>query len=132
MEDSVSIQNTTRGKVLTLPLVKILQIKNKILGKKYTLSLAFVGTCTARKINLQTRNKTYTPNTLSFQYTKNSGEIILCPVIIKKQALQNKAKYADYLAFILIHSLLHLKGLDHGIKMELLEQKLVKEFGYKL
>lgn len=129
MDSTVSIRNTTKGKVPTLPFV---DLKNKILGKKYELSIAFVGTHTARKINIESRNKTYTPNTLSFSYEKNSGEIILCPIIIAKQAKQSNANYKNYLAYIVIHSMLHLKGMEHGGKMELLEKKYLKEFNFKV
>lgn len=136
ISNNLSILNNTKGKAkntnIALPFVVIENIKNKVLGKGYELSIAFVGTYLAKKINIQSRNKTYTPNTLSFPYEKNSGEIILCPIVIKKQAKQNKSKYADYMAYIIIHSMLHLKGLDHGTKMEKLETKFLKEFGYTL
>jgi probable rRNA maturation factor len=129
MDSTVSIRNTTKGKVQPLPFV---DLKNKILGRRYELSIAFVGTYTARKINIQSRNKTYTPNTLSFPYDKNSGEIILCPIVIAKQAKQNGATYKNYLAFIVIHSMLHLKGMEHGATMELLEGKYLKAFNFKI
>lgn len=129
MDSSVSIRNTTKGKVPPLPFV---DLKNKILGKGYEVSIAFVGATTAQKINLQSRNKNYVPNTLSFSYEKNSGEIILCPVVIKKQAKQNGTNYKNYLAYIVIHSMLHLKGMEHGGKMELLEKKYLEAFNFKI
>lgn len=129
VSNNLYIRNTTKGKVPTLPFVAL---KNKILGKKYDLSLCLVGTYKARKINIETRGKTYTPNTLSFLYEKDSGEIIICPIVVRKQAKSNKAKYNDYFAYIFIHSLLHLKGMDHGEKMEKLEAKFLAEFGYKI
>lgn len=132
VSENLSIKNQTKGKTMILPFVNILELKNKILGKKYDLSIAFVGTHTAQKINIENRNKTYIPNTLSFPYEKNSGEIIICPIIVQKQAKQNESKYKDYMAYIVIHSMLHLKGLDHGEKMEKLEQKYLKEFGYRI
>lgn len=129
MDSLVSIRNTTKGKVPTLPFV---DMKNKILGKNYDLSIAFLGTNSAQKINISSRGKNYIPNTLSFPYEKNSGEIILCPIIIQKQAKQNGVSYKNYLAYIVIHSMLHLKGFDHGVKMESLEEKFLQEFGFKI
>ena len=132
VNEFLSITNQTKGKIKILPFVDILKLKDAILGKKYDLSIAIVGTHTAKKINIETRQKTYIPNTLSFVYEKNSGEIILCPIVIKKQALKNKSKLLDYSAYIIIHSMLHLKGLDHGDKMEKLEEKFLNQFGYKI
>lgn len=134
IEPKLSISVTLKGKATTstLPFKVVEEIKNKILGKSYELSVVFVGTSLAKKINMERRKKSYTPNTLSFAYDKNLGEIIVCPMVVKKQALQNKAKYPDYLAFILIHSMLHLKGMEHGDQMDKLELKYLKLFGYKI
>lgn len=129
MNSLVSIRNSTKGKVPTLPFV---EMKNKILGKEYELSIVFLGTKMAQKINIESRGKDYIPNTLSFPYEKDSGEILICPIVVEKQANESGSKYKDYLAFIVIHSMLHLKGFDHGVKMESLEKKYLKEFGFEI
>lgn len=106
----------------TLPRVPFLAIKEKVLGKNYSLSVSFVTEATARRLNKKHRSKTYVPNTLSFSLTNKSGEIIMCLPAIKKEYKKFGMTYTTYLMYILIHSLLHLKGYEHGSTMESKEQ----------
>jgi probable rRNA maturation factor len=103
-------------------------IKDDILGKRYTLELFIVGKKRATSINLKSRQKTYAPNVLSFPYTESHGEIILCPEVARKEAADHGMSYEGYFAFLFIHGLLHLKGYDHGAKMEKLEKKYVAKY----
>jgi probable rRNA maturation factor len=119
---SVSIQNGM------LPEVPFLAIKEKVLGKKYELSIAFVTPKQAQNINIERRNKDYIPNTLSFELTKSSGEIILCMSVLKKQHKEWGMDLHTYITYILIHSMLHLKGMLHGDIMERKEQQLLAHF----
>lgn len=114
--------NLTVNKKGTLPSAPFLSIKEKVLGKKYSLSISFVDEKTAKRINKEHRNKTYVPNTLSFSLTKNSGEMIMCLPAIKKEYKKFGYSYKKYLIFLLIHSMLHLKGFVHGSTMEAKEQ----------
>lgn len=116
----------------TLPRVPFLAMKEKILGKGYELSVAFVTEKKAQSINIERRKKDYVPNTLSFPLSKQSGEIILCKSILQKQYKDFDMSYTDYIIFILIHSMLHLKGMDHGPAMEKIEQKLLGQFKTKV
>ena len=113
---------------------KIENIKNDILGKKYSLSIAFVTEEKSREINKKYRRKDKATNVLSFALGKNWGELVLCKAVIKKearlrlsasdgQAKKIKDVYQDYLGFLVIHGMLHLKGMRHGKKMEKLEKK---------
>jgi len=120
MLEGVSIQNKTKAKLPSLP---FLAIKNDILGKAYTLSIAFVTPPQSRRINRTYRGKDNPTNILSFPLTKDSGELILCPSVIKKEAPDFDRTFRDFMLFLTIHGLLHLKGLDHGKKMENLEKK---------
>lgn len=106
----------------TLPRVPFLDIKEKVLGKSYELSISFVDEKTAKALNKKHRNKTYIPNTLSFSLTKKSGEIVMCIPAIKKEYKKFDMTYTNYLVFLLIHSMLHLKGFVHGSTMEDKEQ----------
>jgi probable rRNA maturation factor len=51
------------------------------------------------------------------------GEIILCPSVIKKEAKNFDRTFPQFLGFLVIHGMLHLKGYDHGKEMEKLEKK---------
>ncbi len=112
----------------TLPDVPFLAIKEKILGKKYELSIAFVTPKKAQALNIEHRNKDYIPNTLSFSLTKTSGEIVLCMSAMRAQYREFGMDLPTYVAFIVIHSCLHLKGMEHGSTMESIERRLVKQF----
>lgn len=105
-------------------------IKNEILGRHYNLELFIVGKKRAITINKKTRQKNYAPNVLSFPYTNTYGEIVICPEIAKKEALPYGMSFKGYFGFLYIHGLLHLKGHDHGEKMEKLEKKYVVKYNF--
>ncbi len=126
-KESVSINNTTKGKLPRLPFV---QIKNAILGNTYELSLVFIGNTKSRTLNRQYRNKDYATNVLSFPLSKNEGEIFIDLKKAKSEAPQFEMNYQKFIQYLFIHGLLHLKGLDHGQKMEALEKKFLKKFEF--
>jgi len=119
-EQYFEINNETKISLKPFP---FLELKNKILGAKYSLTLNILKPAAAKKLNIKTRGQTYTPNTLSLIYTKNSGEIILTPRVIKKDCKKFGHTEKQHTIFLYIHSLLHLKGLEHGDKMDKLTQK---------
>ena len=112
----------------TLPKVPFLAIKEKILGKRYELSIAFVSPGQAQALNIKHRGKDYIPNTLSFSLSKTSGEIFLCKSALRAQYKSFDMDYDTYVTFICIHSILHLKGMTHGSTMERIEKKLTAFF----
>lgn len=121
----VLIKNNTKGKLPSLPFVAI---KDRILGKNYELSIFCAGKTLARKINKERRGKDYVPNILSFSISKSSGEIIFELNEVKREAPEFDMSYKEFTKFLFIHGLLHLKGFDHGKKMESLEKKYLKLF----
>ncbi len=110
----------------TLPRVPFLAIKEKVLGKKYDLSIRFVGPTTAQALNITHRAKDYIPNTLSFSLSTTSGEIVLCRSAIRREYKKFDMSYDEYLVFLLIHSSLHLVGMNHGSTMETKELFFLK------
>jgi probable rRNA maturation factor len=119
------IVNEIKGKLPSLPFAKI---KNKILGKKYDLSLVFVGSLKMRRLNKVYRRIDKPTDILSFPIAKNSGEIFICLSESKKEALKFEREYKNFMAFLFIHGLVHLLGHDHGNKMEKIEEKHRKYF----
>lgn len=97
-------------------------IKNQVLGKKYDLSVVFVGDEIMRNLNKIYRKKDKIANVLSFPLSKESGEILI------NDKFKKEKDYADYL---FTHSILHLKGFKHGKIMEKEEEKLAKKFAEK-
>lgn len=124
--ENFSLVNTTKGKLPSLPFV---HMKDAVLGARYDLAVAFVGDARARLLNKTYRNKTYTPNILSFPLDKKSGEIFINLNTAKKQAPDFDRSYQNYIAFLFIHGLVHLKGFKHGSRMERTEAKFRKQFG---
>lgn len=125
MEDNFSLINKTKGKLPRLPFELL---KEDILGKKYSLSIAFVSGKESQNINKKYRNKDKPTNILSFLLGKNSGEIIMCPALIKKEAKNFDRTFSQFLGFLVIHGMLHLKGLEHSSTMEELEEKYDKKY----
>lgn len=104
------------------------KMKDDILGKKYTLSLAFIGGTQAQRLNLEHRKKSYVPNVLSFPLTDDIGEIFITPSVAAKEAKKFSMTVDGYIGFLCIHALLHLKGLDHGDTMEKAEKKYCDKY----
>jgi rRNA maturation RNase YbeY len=126
---SLEIYNETKTRINES---RFLDLRNKILGKDFDLSISILDGKNSQKINRKVRKMTYVPNTLSLKYSKTSGEVILTPEVIKKETyiLANKkiTKFEDKLLYLTIHSMLHLTDLDHGDKMDRLEEKYFKIF----
>jgi probable rRNA maturation factor len=120
MQTAFTLLNTTKGKLPRLP---FRDMKDAVLGKDYELSLVFVSEKKSHEINLATRGKDKPTNILSFPLDKTSGEIFICPTYAKKEAPQFERDFKNYLAFLFIHGLVHLKGFDHGSRMEREERK---------
>lgn len=109
----------------SLPYEKMAQT---VLGKTYTLTLAFIGEKRAQALNVTHRKKTYIPNVLSFPLDKEIGEIYICPMVAKREAKKFNMTVDGYIGYLFIHGLLHLKGLDHGATMERAEKKYIRLF----
>lgn len=110
-----SIRNKTRKGT---PGIKFENIKDKILGKGYELSLVFCGDALSRKLNKTYRNKDKATNVLAFPIAKNSGEVFIN---------LSKTKHFSVLE-LYVHALLHLNGMEHGARMERAEKFFVKRF----
>ena len=93
-------------------------MKNDILGKKYSLSIAYVDQKTSKELNKKYRSKNKPTNILSFPLRKDMGEIVLCLDVIKKEAKNFGRTFDQFLGFLVIHGMLHLDGMQHGSTME--------------
>ena len=125
MQDNFSLINKTKSKIPNLPFSTI---KDDILGKEYSLSLAFVGKTKMHKLNKQYRDKDKATNILSFPLFKTEGEILICPEIVKKQLKEFDKTFPQLLQFLVIHGCLHLKGMEHSSTMEKAEKKYDKKY----
>ncbi|MFA5934612.1 MAG: rRNA maturation RNase YbeY [Candidatus Paceibacterota bacterium] len=123
--EKFSIINKTKGKLPSLPFV---EFKEKILGKKYELNLTFIGKKKIHSLNKTYRKVDSPTDILSFPIEKEVGEIFICQEIAKKKAPKFERTYINFLPFLFIHGLVHLKGYDHGEEMEKEEIKYRKFF----
>ena len=121
---TLDIRNMTRQPTVKFPFDKA----HKHILPSWEISLAFIGTKRATSMNMSLRNKNYTPNVLSYETGTNSGEIVICPLEAKKQAKEYDMTYTQFIGFLFIHGLLHLKGEQHGATMEKQERALLKRF----
>jgi len=103
-------------------------MKEAVLGKRYTLSLALIGEQRARTLNYTYRSKDSVPNVLSFPLGEREGEIIIVPRQAAKEAVKLGMSTRNYVGYLFIHGMLHLKGFRHGKKMEQKEDDLTRRF----
>src|ERR1044072_1206057 len=94
------------------------------------ITIRIVGSAAGRRLNMLYRKKAYATNVLSFPYGK-SGDLVLCHAVIAREARdQGKSVRAHY-AHLVIHGMLHLRGLAHGKRMETREIRLLARFGFR-
>ena len=122
--ETFSLSHTTR----TYPRLPYHAMKEDVLGTQYTLSLVFVGRDRAKQLNQAHRNKSYTPNVLSFPIDRTRGEIYITPEVAKREARSFNMSVRGYIGYLFIHGLLHLKGYDHGATMDKAEARLISKF----
>lgn len=103
-----------------------------VLGADYELDVSFVSSRHIQEANHRYRGKDKPTNILSFPFSDASGQIIISPVIAKKEAYNLAIAADEYIQFLFIHGLLHLIGFDHGATMERKEQEYCTRFKLKL
>ena len=128
MSSTVSITNTLKAK---LPSLAFESIKNAVLGKNYILSIVAVNDARSRALNKVYRGKDKPADVLSFEITATEGELFLNPARIRKTAPDYGKTFPDFFAFLFIHGLFHLKGMDHSSKMESKERRVREKFGFE-
>ncbi len=127
MSKNFSLINKTRQQIPPKAGLLFAQIKEKVLGKSYDLSLVFIGDKRSQKLNKKYRNKEKPTNILSFPISDDAGEIFINPAQAKKDAPKFKKRYNEFIAYLFVHGVLHLKGFKHGEMMEKEENKLLKK-----
>ena len=103
-------------------------IKKTILGSKYELSLVFIAPKKIQSLNKIYRKINKPTDILSFPLSKTTGEIFICKSEAKKEMVKFGRTFENFLTYLFIHGLVHLKGHDHGPKMEKIEEKFRKKF----
>lgn len=111
-----------------IPNVPFLDIKEKILGKNYDLTIIFCTPKESKERNASYRDKDYPTNILSFPLEKHEGEIYISLATARRDAKNFDMSYNKFLHLLVIHGMLHLKGYDHGSTMEKFEDTYLNKF----
>lgn len=125
MKETVTISNRTKGKLPSLPFTKI---KEHILREEYELSLVFIGDKRASSLNKKFRNKEYPANVLSFPLDDSEGEVFINLNEVGRSYKNFEMSKRGFVGYLFIHALLHLKGYNHGSKMEKQEKAILRLF----
>lgn len=106
------------------------------------INIQLVDDETIRSLNQKYRNQDKSTNVLSFETRAPGwvesdflGDIVLCPAVIKREALKYSKSGQSRWAHMLIHGTLHLLGMSHDDedkqkKMELAELRIMAELGF--
>ncbi len=112
-----------------------IKIKNEVVGEKYDLSLVIIGDKKMRTLNRTHRGIDKTTDILSFgleggkdKNTGGVGEIFINPYRARIKSKKFDRSFDNFLSFLFIHGLFHLKGFDHGSTMDAKEEKIRKIF----
>lgn len=125
MNSTFSITYQTKGKLPRLPFA---MMKNAVLGESYELSLVVADEATMQELNRIHRTIDAPTDILSFPLDDSHGEIFINIPLSKKMAPDFGRDYENFIGFLFIHGLVHLKGYDHGSTMERIEAKYRAEF----
>ena len=82
-------------------------------GLPADIGIAEVSEKESRRLNLIYRDKNKSANVLSFFYSKEYGEIIVCPAVMRREAKEQKHSYEYQFAWMIVHGMIHLSGLHH-------------------
>lgn len=79
------------------------------------LTLRIVGSAESRRLNRTWRGKDKPTNVLSFGYETPGvlGDLVLCAPVIAREAREQGKTLAAHWAHMVVHGVLHLRGLDH-------------------
>lgn len=102
-----------------------------VLPPGYQLSLVICGDTLAQRMNREYRKKIYRPNVLSFALSKKEGEIFLNIRKAEREARALGISRDWRIAHLFIHGCAHLAGLGHSTKMDALEERVLRKFGYR-
>jgi len=101
------------------------------------ITLRFVGAAEGRRLNRDYRGKDDATNVLTFDYARAPAihaDIVLCMPVIRREAREQRKKYRDHLAHLVVHGVLHAHGYDHdrparARQMEGLEVAVLSRLG---
>lgn len=133
-EDALTIFSSTRHTARALGIhagaagISYTAIKNAILGTDYELELIFIGERRSRRLNREYRGKDKPADVLSFPLSDDAGQIFICPAVADWHAATFDRSPPLFYAYLFVHGCFHLKGMEHGSRMERNEARIRRRF----
>ena len=106
------------------------------------ITLRVVGAAEARRLNRAFRGRDFATNVLSFNYDAPArglrrairGDVVLCHPVLAREARAQGKTLGEHYAHLVVHGVLHLRGLDHrgapeALRMERRETRILRRFG---
>ena len=138
-EALLTIQRASRASHIP-PDRKLRAWASAALPKKAEVTVRYVASDEARRLNRRFRGKDYATNVLSFPYDGAArgtvaGDIVICAPVVAREAREQSKSLEAHHAHLLLHGLLHLRGYDHerepdARRMERRERQLLAKFGF--
>lgn len=110
------------------------------LAKNADVTVRYVASAEARRLNRRFRGKDYATNVLSFPYDDAldgtvAGDIVVCAPVVAREAREQGKSIEAHHAHLLVHGLLHLQGYDHererdARRMERREREVLAQLGF--
>jgi probable rRNA maturation factor len=105
------------------------------------VTLRVVGAAESRRLNRSYRGRDHATNVLSFAYGAARaargvrGDIVLCQPVIRREARAQGKRLAAHYAHLVVHGVLHLRGMDHArrreaARMERAEIRALRRLGF--
>lgn len=101
------------------------------------ITLRFVGAAEGRRLNRDFRGRDYATNVLTFGYSAAPtvhADIVLCVPVVRREAREQRKRFRDHLAHLVVHGVLHAHGYDHerpsrARQMEAIEVAILARLG---
>ena len=110
--------------------------ESALAGDDRALCIRVVDAAEGAQLNGRFRGRTYPTNVLAFPAGESDllGDIAICAPVASLEAREQGKRLADHYAHLVIHGVLHLKGLDHETEadaaaMEAQEVRLLESLG---
>ncbi|MEO8202887.1 MAG: rRNA maturation RNase YbeY [Betaproteobacteria bacterium] len=128
------VQDASRSKRTPAP-AKLRRWIRSSAGGPAEVTVRMVGPTEGRRLNRAYRGNDYATNVLTFAYSPRSGDIVLCPSVIAREAREQGKPLESHYAHLAVHAMLHMRGYDHEAdddaeRMERAEIRLLKALGY--
>ena len=105
-------------------------------GDPRSLCIRVVEEPEGAQLNGRFRGRDHATNVLAFPADESGllGDIAICAPVAAREAHDQGKRLADHYAHLIVHGILHLKGMDHGtetdaVAMEAQESELLAGFG---